>query len=897
MPRAADAAAGEHIVTIDGQPYPVARAGDGLMWRVADQGSEVRTPWTEWAEMGEAERRTGRRYFFARRWDASVYGLLKLSPEHKSADPNARLSTDYGYFFEGEGAGTTLAEDTAAGNGTGTKGAGPDWFSFNQTVTADNDDRIMYVSVNYEATLWKCKEVKYAGQNLICLRGAMEDAHIATEVWYLLSPPTGTHLVEVKVPGYAAGAGASVWYNVDPDDPFRAMKNAKGQSLSPSVTVATVSGDHIFTALGCGQNRTITPGANETELWDVQQDSALTTGALKQAGSDGGAITPTLSGEGTPSWAMIAISMKPAARVLYRYCVDQGKITKFEYDPASGAARIAAGDKDVTDGEGGRCLFANSKWYAPMGTVVNAHRLDTIGTGSDTWASPDAGWKAMHLSTRQEGIVQGFARAHDTNKIAICNDTGNLTSWGGDFPVGDASTKITDLLELLDELIVSKEDNLWRFDQAAASEPVISWRSRSASDPDNGRGTAGHSGMVFYPSTEGLDRYLVGEARARPIGLDTLPFFRDVEEIDGPANGRHAFVVFAGPYLYVLFNHQQETYVCQARFREDHDPPGAELLWHSILVLPICKGAMIDSHKVLWLKGASVSEEDRNVFTVQLATGGSTDGCPARGQPGAEHYFYFDQVIDLPRIVKQLRLFVLEVEGFGTPLVEGTVTGAGSTWLDDSGESWVDDEHNYRFVIITSGAGAGQVRLISGTIDSTDRITISLPTWAPIPAVGDSYIITDKYVQPQVSRDGGSFEDLGNPIAEDGLHELNWTVGTNDQVRRPRMTLKAVTALTYSPAGEDPNVRFAELVQRAPSIYNVTIPLDDVNLQDQGPEDIRQTLLRLVNQGFVDIGEPDAVGDATWEGEVERVGFTSYVDEGGNVAGGIEVRIARYVVD
>ena len=69
----------------------------------------------------------------------------------------------------------------------------------------------------------------------------------------------------------------------------------------------------------------------------------------------------------------------------------------------------------------------------------------------------------------------------------------------------------------------------------------------------------------------------------------------------------------------------------------------------------------------------------------------------------------------------------------------GTITGVGDNYIEDTSQSWSDDELHYLEVYITSGDGVGQRRIIME--DNNETYFEVVPDWETNPSIGDRFII------------------------------------------------------------------------------------------------------------------------------------------------------------
>ena len=650
---------------INGVPYEIAIGDRGqTLWETAQVAQERDEVWEDWSlGLGETKQETGRGYFFARGFDASVRGALRLSPFYHNLN-NTALTTGYGYFMEGvETSGSTLTLDAySTDKDSVASGATIQW---DHTV-ADQSERILIVSAQLDNRT-PGTGITATYDNIACtfLAGKAGDSGTDTHVtfWYLLNPPTGTNAVRITNGDsvtYAMVTGAWSLYGVNVDEPFGTAVSATGTDSTPTVTVSTAAGEFVLAAAALDTNDTFTAGTNETERWDAAQSTDVTGAGFTQAGSDGGVMAPSIDGAAT-KWVMMAVPIKPASTSSrsVMFLSDETKIFKYTYDDDTGLTLDAT---DTTaSAVAGRPAKVNGNWYSPMGSGASAQKLTGI-----TWADVTGTWKADHLVTYQKGVTPTVARVNSTtqNQVDFNEDTGDITdTWANGQKFGDSSAKITELLEAEGQLIVCKENTVFDAGVEAESRVVIPFLDRGKIDADNGKGSFAFGDEVVYMSKGDLWRYRINRG-ALPIGLNTVRSFRKIAAIPTPKSGRPAFGVHVGEYWYYLQNEGQLSHLIQARKRREGDPEGHELIQHSVLTIPLSKGLGADSKSRLWIKGASTDETTRDVRVIQLADDGSLDVQNRKGQNNSDHDIYFDERNPgRPQDQVQLRHFTVELEG------------------------------------------------------------------------------------------------------------------------------------------------------------------------------------------------------------------------------------------
>ena len=658
--------------TIDGKPYPIAVGERGeTLWQTTQVAQEKDEVWDDWSlSMGETEKVTGRGHFFALGFDPSIQRALKLSPFYHNLN-NTNLTTAYGYFMEDvETAASTLTLDAySTDKDSVASGATIQW---SHTV-ASQDERILIVTVQLDSNS-PGPEITASYDNIACTPLGSKSGDSGTDVhvsfWFLLNPPTGANVVRItngSANTLAMVTGAVSLYGVNSDTPFGTMASATGTDGTPTVTASTAAGEFVLGVVGVEGSESFTAGANETERWDAAQSTDVTGAGFTQAGSDGGVISPTLDAKaGDEKWVAVAVPIKPASTTSrsVMWIGDTTKLYRYNYDPDGGLT--LAGTQTIASGVCGRPAKMNGKWYVPMGSGTNARRLDDASSDSG-WA--DAGWKANHLATFQQGVQPTLARANSTTENTVdlnadtSGDVGDTWTQASE-EVGDTSAKITDLVEAQGLLFVAKEDGLYDFGLEAESRPVIPFIDRGNIDPDNGKGTHAFGDIIFYPSNQGLWRYRIGRG-ALPAGVSTIRSFRNVPNISSPKNYRHAFVTHSGEWIYVQLNDEVfRTILLQMRLRREGDPEGHEFIINGIMQIGKSKGMGVDRNGGLWQKGASISDALRDIRVFHLDAGGGTDVPDRRGQASNSHTIYFDERNPgRPQDKVQLRHYTVELEG------------------------------------------------------------------------------------------------------------------------------------------------------------------------------------------------------------------------------------------
>src|SRR3990167_4161598 len=264
-------------ILITGQAYPLAvDSREGILWRVVDVDRPIEETWQDWSGGGfETEHKPGT-YLYSDGFDATRQGVLRFSPTIQSL-VSSGLSTDFGYFFEVIGATGTLTYDTASSSSVVDQ-----TLAFSHTVAAQSN-RLLLIGISTGAG--SSLTVTYGG--IPCSQaGNKSNGLMDCWLFYLLSPPTGANTVSITVDiSSSIAAGAVSFYNVNQTTPLGTWNSTTGSSTSPSVTIASATGEIVTAVLVTNVNRTVTPGTSETERWEQTVTTVLTGWGGTEAGA------------------------------------------------------------------------------------------------------------------------------------------------------------------------------------------------------------------------------------------------------------------------------------------------------------------------------------------------------------------------------------------------------------------------------------------------------------------------------------------------------------------------------------------------------------------------------------------------------------------------------------
>ena len=153
-------------------------------------------------------------------------------------------------------------------------------------------------------------------QAMIFLGAATNGTNERAELWGLPNPTPGTHQIQVSVTNggpqtVVVAAGAKSFTNVLLTA-AGTLATATGTSLTPAVAVANSAFDYVVDAVAFNNNVTLTPGANQTNSYDLIHAAPNSSGA---GSSKTGFANTTMSWTATgtaQAWAEVAIPLLSA---------------------------------------------------------------------------------------------------------------------------------------------------------------------------------------------------------------------------------------------------------------------------------------------------------------------------------------------------------------------------------------------------------------------------------------------------------------------------------------------------------------------------------------------------------------------------------------------------------
>jgi hypothetical protein len=227
----------------------------------------------------------------------------------------------------------------------------------------------------------------------------------------------------------------------------------------------------------------------------------------------------------------------------------------------------------------GRPAFFEGSWLVPLGVLHDADFLQNVAEGgSDTWTT--LGATASHFANYQDGAVAKVARVTSVGghncQVSL---SGNGTVWADDFEVGESTLVAADMLTLQGELMIVRDDNLYRFTGDAVASEIVGFVGRQASNKSaranfDGVNSGQHGPYTFWVHSTGLWR-IVGNA-ADDIGPESNPEWTNLtlDGFTGFSSGSWQSFAAWGRWAYATFF--DSLYF--GRIQND-----GSILWHGVL--------------------------------------------------------------------------------------------------------------------------------------------------------------------------------------------------------------------------------------------------------------------------------------------------------------------------
>lgn len=269
--------------------------------------------------------------------------------------------------------------------------------------------------------------ITYNGTNL-SLVGTQDTAnHARVEIWSLVAPDTGTHDVVVTMAGTGYN-GVTVrvmtFTEIEQAAPVLNFSGASGTSTTASTTVTSATDDLIFGVVSSKTGTSVTPGAGQTEYWDVAADESNSSGTIET----GAASVTTSRTVDNDIWAVAAGSIQaaPASPV-----ITASQTVHMDADGQIDHIKVTM-DENLDDDFSGLTMSVSGytvTGYSTGSANDNIFYIDLTESGSaDTGVnvSGNGGTTAFSTATETASLTVTIASAHtspaDTEHLSQHDD-------------------------------------------------------------------------------------------------------------------------------------------------------------------------------------------------------------------------------------------------------------------------------------------------------------------------------------------------------------------------------------------------------------------------------------------------------------------------------------------
>jgi hypothetical protein len=191
--------------------------------------------------------------------------------------------------------------------------------TFAHTVGSGRDRYLTVAVALTPASTANVSSLSYDGLPLTRI-GFRTGSSCRTELWGLVTPPSGSHDVTLVASGNASAviAGASSYVGVDPARPVGPFASHAGTDNAPAsaeVSVANTADDLTFDIV-CGTGAaapTPNQGPGQSTRWERTRGNLAAAGSTQlNAGSGRANMSWTLNGNGAIEWTIATAPLKPA---------------------------------------------------------------------------------------------------------------------------------------------------------------------------------------------------------------------------------------------------------------------------------------------------------------------------------------------------------------------------------------------------------------------------------------------------------------------------------------------------------------------------------------------------------------------------------------------------------
>lgn len=212
-------------------------------------------------------------------------------------------------------------EDAISYDTTSTTSGVDSSFTFSHS-TASNGNRLLIVAISWQSNTVTVSSVTYNSVSMTSVGASIDltstDPDIHTQLFRLIAPSTGANNVVVTFSGSTnAEISSSTFYGVNQTTPLGTLGGASSNGSSTvTVDITNASGDFVIDSANYGDStETLTPGAGQTERWEINANSTVAAGSTEIATFGTTTMSWTGSGDGAP-WVTTGVPIKPITGTL-----------------------------------------------------------------------------------------------------------------------------------------------------------------------------------------------------------------------------------------------------------------------------------------------------------------------------------------------------------------------------------------------------------------------------------------------------------------------------------------------------------------------------------------------------------------------------------------------------
>ncbi len=413
-----------------------------------------------------------------------------------------KIETDVAFSVEAQQNWWGLLNPQVDATSTGTTDAS----SITISHTTTGSERMMLVGFSFgKAEGDHVDSVTYNGDSLNFV-GAYDDADgkARVEIWSLVAPDLGTHDVVVDFSAAVKDGvtvGVTTFTGVDQSTPIDNLSFDRGDSRSPSTTVAATSSDLVYGVVALKDKKDdyeLQPGTGQTELWDLFIEKANGAASV-ELGSASTDVSWTYT-EGKTKWAVAGLTIKDSptnlaptltsfsaaidavpvdteaeltfAELLANSDADDsdGTVESFVVQTvSSGTLRIGATAASATawvSGSNDTIDSSNHAYWTPAaGATGLIGALEVVALDNDGALSVSSATAQVNVVALPEWSVSGGSSVTEGGQVSYTISLGDLypgqTSASVDLALADVDTTsadYTDFIAAVDAAVAARSD-------------------------------------------------------------------------------------------------------------------------------------------------------------------------------------------------------------------------------------------------------------------------------------------------------------------------------------------------------------------------------------------------------------------------------------------------------